>query len=180
MKVSLGITEPSFVGMNALLDFQAELLLGDTPITLEEAKNLLAQTSGLARIKNRWVEVDKERLQNLLNAYEKAVALKSEAGLTIKEALQWQFHPDRLCASESEIDLEISNGDWFESVIQKLTQPELVTRADPAKDFSATLRHYQQKGLNWLSFLDSLGFGACLADDMGLGKPSRFWDFSVF
>jgi SNF2 family DNA or RNA helicase len=176
VKVSLGSTEPSFVGMNALLDFQADILIGDTPITLEEAEKLLAQTSGLARIKNRWVEVDKERLENLLNAYEKAVALKNNAGLTIKEALQWQLHPDRLSASGSKT-LEISNGEWLESIIKKLTQPELVTCADPAKDFGATLRHYQQKGLNWLSFLDSLGFGACLADDMGLGKTIQILGF---
>ncbi|MCP4668789.1 MAG: DEAD/DEAH box helicase, partial [Deltaproteobacteria bacterium] len=36
--------------------------------------------------------------------------------------------------------------------------------------FRAELREYQQRGLNWLSFLHSLQFGACLADDMGLGK----------
>ncbi|WP_316797946.1 DEAD/DEAH box helicase [Pedobacter frigidisoli] len=35
---------------------------------------------------------------------------------------------------------------------------------------NATLRHYQQVGLNWLNFLDDFNFGACLADDMGLGK----------
>ncbi|MFZ4860708.1 DEAD/DEAH box helicase [Sphingobacterium sp. Mn56C] len=34
----------------------------------------------------------------------------------------------------------------------------------------ATLRDYQQAGLNWLSYLDDLNFGGCLADDMGLGK----------
>ena len=94
----------------------------------------------------------------------------------LKEALQWQLHPDRLTASGSET-LEISNGEWLESIIKKLTQPELVTIADPAKDFGATLRHYQQKGLNWLSFLDSLGFGACLADDMGLGKTIQILGF---
>jgi SNF2 family DNA or RNA helicase len=36
--------------------------------------------------------------------------------------------------------------------------------------FNGELRHYQQEGLNWLSFLDDFGFGGCLADDMGLGK----------
>jgi SNF2 family DNA or RNA helicase len=35
---------------------------------------------------------------------------------------------------------------------------------------NATLRDYQQQGLNWLNFLDDFNFGACLADDMGLGK----------
>lgn len=33
-----------------------------------------------------------------------------------------------------------------------------------------TLRPYQQQGLNWLAGLGELGFGGCLADDMGLGK----------
>jgi superfamily II DNA or RNA helicase len=175
VKISLGNSEPSFVGMNTLLDFQANILMGDTPITLEEAQELLAQTSGLARIKNRWIEVDKLRLQNLLNAYEKAL-LKNDTGLTIKEALQLQLHPDRL-SSGDKTDLEISNGEWLESVIKRLNQPELVTSADPAQDFVAILRHYQQKGLNWLSFLDSLGFGACLADDMGLGKTIQILGF---
>ncbi len=177
VKISLGTNQPSLVGMNALLDFQADILIGDDPITLEEAKELLAQTSGLARIKNRWIEVDKERLQNLLNAYEKAVDLKNDTGLTIKEALQWQLHPERFSSSANETDLEISNGEWLESVIQKLNQPDLVTCADPGKDFSAILRHYQQTGLNWLSFLDSIGFGACLADDMGLGKTIQILGF---
>ncbi|MEZ4685227.1 MAG: SNF2-related protein [Bacteroidia bacterium] len=34
----------------------------------------------------------------------------------------------------------------------------------------ATLRNYQQEGLNWLGFLRKHGIGGILADDMGLGK----------
>lgn len=41
----------------------------------------------------------------------------------------------------------------------------------------AELRHYQREGLNWLSHLDSLGFGGCLADDMGLGKTIQIIAF---
>ena len=37
-------------------------------------------------------------------------------------------------------------------------------------DLTATLRHYQERGVHWLSFLSSAGMGAMLADDMGLGK----------
>ncbi len=177
VRISLGTKGPSFVGMNALLDVKTDILIGDDPISLKEAQELLAQSSGLARIKNRWIEVDKEKLQHLLDAYEKAVDMKDSAGLTIREALQWQLHPDKLSSHRNETDLEISNGDWFESIINKLNQPELADRAAPAEDFSATLRHYQQKGLNWLYFLDSLGFGACLADDMGLGKTIQILGF---
>ncbi len=35
---------------------------------------------------------------------------------------------------------------------------------------NATLRPYQQQGLNWLQFLRAHGLGGILADDMGLGK----------
>ena len=40
----------------------------------------------------------------------------------------------------------------------------------PAPGFTATLRSYQQLGLNWLQFLRSYGLAGILADDMGLGK----------
>ncbi|MDR3506797.1 MAG: DEAD/DEAH box helicase [Caulobacteraceae bacterium] len=37
-------------------------------------------------------------------------------------------------------------------------------------DFHASLRPYQQEGLDWLQMLARTGFGGILADDMGLGK----------
>lgn len=38
------------------------------------------------------------------------------------------------------------------------------------KIVNATLRPYQQQGINWLEYLHEQKMGACLADDMGLGK----------
>src|SRR5690606_19031667 len=38
--------------------------------------------------------------------------------------------------------------------------------------FVGTLRPYQERGLAWLSFLQRLGLGSILADDMGLGKSA--------
>ena len=40
----------------------------------------------------------------------------------------------------------------------------------PPEGLNATLRHYQQAGLNWLYFLNRYNLNGCLADDMGLGK----------
>ncbi|HEX6850078.1 MAG TPA: DEAD/DEAH box helicase [Candidatus Polarisedimenticolaceae bacterium] len=37
-------------------------------------------------------------------------------------------------------------------------------------DLHGTLRHYQQRGVDWLCFLREARLGALLADDMGLGK----------
>ena len=39
--------------------------------------------------------------------------------------------------------------------------------------FSATLRPYQQQGVNWLQHLRANGLGGLLADDMGLGKTAQ-------
>lgn len=44
--------------------------------------------------------------------------------------------------------------------------PEAVLPAD----LTATLRGYQRRGVDWLSFLRGAGLGGLLADDMGLGK----------
>lgn len=38
------------------------------------------------------------------------------------------------------------------------------------RNFTGTLRPYQESGFNWLNFLNKFKFGGCLADDMGLGK----------
>src|SRR5262249_35735351 len=46
-------------------------------------------------------------------------------------------------------------------------------RVNPGADLHATLRPYQQTGVQWLHFLSSLGLGSCLADDMGLGKTMQ-------
>jgi superfamily II DNA or RNA helicase len=45
-----------------------------------------------------------------------------------------------------------------------------MTRCEPAPGFTATLRPYQQVGLDWLQFLREYGLAGILADDMGLGK----------
>ena len=47
---------------------------------------------------------------------------------------------------------------------------EAVPRAALPSDLTATLRSYQQAGVDWLCFLRDAGLGALLADDMGLGK----------
>ena len=54
--------------------------------------------------------------------------------------------------------------------IEKLRDFKKIEDATLPLGFQGKLRSYQQAGYNWLRFLDSYGFGGCLADDMGLGK----------
>jgi len=56
------------------------------------------------------------------------------------------------------------------ALAQKLKDFKGVTSIDVPKGLKATLRPYQQFGLDWLNFLHQHGFNGILADDMGLGK----------
>ena len=58
----------------------------------------------------------------------------------------------------------------FERIREELARGERPEAEDEPAGFQGTLRHYQREGLGWLSFLERMGLGGCLADDMGLGK----------
>lgn len=170
LKISLGTREPSLVGMNAIINVNATLFIGNEPVSADEVRELLAQSQGLALIKNRWIEVDPAKLEGLLSAYTAAMEMADGQDLTIGEALRLSLNPEKLGPIDDLTQVEISNGEWLAEVISKLSNPKSLSETSCGKGFTANLRPYQQQGLNWLSSLDSLGFGACLADDMGLGK----------
>ncbi|KAK6111163.1 SNF2 N-terminal domain family protein [Brugia pahangi] len=48
--------------------------------------------------------------------------------------------------------------------------PELRLTDIKGLNASTSLRHYQQEGIRWMSFLEEYGLNGILADDMGLGK----------
>jgi non-specific serine/threonine protein kinase len=176
--VDIGTDQPSFVGMDAILHCVPSLSVNGMPITVQEAQQLLQESDGLALIKNKWVAVDKDKLQQTLEAYEQAKDLLEDGGLTLREALALQLSPENLLkAAQADVEIGVSYGEWFEDVTRKLSNPSLVQTLHPADGFQGTLRPYQQAGLSWLGFLDSLGFGACLADDMGLGKTIQLLAF---
>jgi hypothetical protein len=177
LNVSLGDRQPSFVGMNAILSMDTHLFLGDVEITEAQARQLLENAEGLAFIKNRWVVADPEKVKQTLEAYQNAKKLMKQ-GVTLQEALRLQLSPERfLGAGAKSVDVGVSNGLWLESVMEKLKHPERISSLSPGNGFSARLRPYQQKGVNWLGLLHSLRFGACLADDMGLGKTVQVLGF---
>lgn len=60
---------------------------------------------------------------------------------------------------------------------RKLTDFEVIQQVAMPEGLNASLRFYQQQGLNWLNFLDDFNFGGCLADEMGLGKSLQIIAF---
>lgn len=61
-------------------------------------------------------------------------------------------------------------GERIREMGRLLRETDGIPQAKLPPTFVASLRPYQQRGVNWLQFLRTAGFGGILADDMGLGK----------
>lgn len=169
VSLSVGEYRPAGVGLKAILDCRPALTIDGVPITEDEARRMLAESEGLALIKNRWVAVDPERLRRTLEAYDQLRAQVAE-GVSLRDAIRMQLAGDDGNAGDEPTRPEVTTGQWLAETLRRLSAPAACAEVAPANDFTARLRPYQQHGLNWLAFLWQLGFGACLADDMGLGK----------
>jgi superfamily II DNA or RNA helicase len=71
--------------------------------------------------------------------------------------------------SATESQISWSGAEPLRQLAQALTRLRIEPTILP-DSFTATLRPYQQQGLDWLQALYQAGFGGVLADDMGLGK----------
>jgi non-specific serine/threonine protein kinase len=156
-----------------MLGFSVRLTLGDEEITEAEFQKLREATDGLVLLKGRWVEVDREKLDEVLRRW-KAAQRSSTDGLSFIEAMRLLAGADLAAGDpEAETDREwtgVRPGAWLAETLAALRGPRGDAEADPGEALHTALRPYQRDGVRWLWLLSRLGLGGCLADDMGLGK----------
>ncbi len=175
VSVTVGGKPPSTLGLDALLDFSVALTLDGEAISDAEWREILAGTDGLALVRGKWVELDREKLREVLAHWETARRASRE-GLSFREAMRLLAGTalsDGEAAAAPERGGEWSRvvaGEWLAATLERLRRPEALAAANPGAALRTTLRPYQEIGVRWLWFLSRLGLGACLADDMGLGK----------
>jgi len=173
----IGGKAPSGLGQEALLDFQMEVTLEGERLTDREIEELLAKSDGLALVRGRWVEVDRERLSRMLEHFREVERTAAENGLGFREAVRLLAGADvaggDATADEQAEWSQVLAGPWLAEMLKGLRSPEGLARVDPGGALKATLRPYQQVGVRWLYLIAKLGLGACLADDMGLGKTMQ-------
>jgi non-specific serine/threonine protein kinase len=174
VSAKVGGKTPAGLGQDALLDFQMEVTLEGERLTASEIRELLEKSDGLALIRGRWVEVDRERLSRMLEHFREVERTAEKNGLSFRDAVRLLAGADGVGGDpSSDARAEWSQvvaGPWLAETLKGLRSPEGLARIDPGADLNATLRPYQQVGVQWLYLLAKLGLGACLADDMGLGK----------
>jgi superfamily II DNA or RNA helicase len=170
----VGSNAPSALGKDALLDFRMEVTLDGETLTEAEIWELLAKSNGLALVRGRWVEVDRERLTRMIEHFGKVERAAAENGLSFAEAMR--MLTGTAVSADGASDharpewAQVVAGPWLAQTLQGLRSPEGLARIDPGAALNGALRPYQQVGIRWLYLLTKLRLGACLADDMGLGK----------
>jgi len=171
--VSIGGSKTSQFGVDAMLDFKAEMTLEGEALSDEEWQNVLAGTDGLVLLKGKWVEVDREKLTHALEQWKAVETEAGSDGISFLQGMRMlagaSVDPelDGLFSGEGAAWSDVRAGQWLEDQLKELRAPG---SAVSLKDLRATLRPYQEMGVKWLDTLTRLRLGACLADDMGLGK----------
>lgn len=169
----VGATQPSLLGLDAMLDFRMAVTLDGEPLGADEIAALLKGAESLQFIRGRWVEVDAKALGRLMERFRTIERVATQNGLSFAEAMGLVAGASVNGNLETEDGADWSQvvaGEWLAETLRSLRQPEGLARVDPGTALKTTLRPYQHTGVRWLYLLTRLGLGACLADDMGLGK----------
>src|ERR1017187_4109975 len=167
VSVRIGETKGNLVGKDSLLDFQVGLSLEGEPLTESELKAILQSTSGLTLLKGKWVEVDKDKLQQVLEHWKKVQFAAGPDGLPLLEGLRLLsgFQPGEAVEAEAETARadwsSVIAGEGLKKLLEEMQRPEVSAESDPGQELRAELRPYQRQGVHWLWFMHKLGLGAC-------------------
>jgi SNF2 family DNA or RNA helicase len=163
---------PSFVGLNAMLDFDWKLSMNGTDISEDEFNNLIENQRRLVKINGQWVKLDPKMIRQLQDLMKRA----KKEGLSFHDLMEQEliardeddpiddFDPRAFANIKIELNRSLTK------LIKELKDTTNIPMVTVPHQFDGILRPYQQQGFNWLVFLREFHFGAVLADDMGLGK----------
>ena len=180
-KVVIDKSPGTNLGATGLLQFDVSLALGDESLSAAEIDEILSSSEKFVRIRGKWVEIDKEKLQQTLAHWKKASDEVKKNGLTWHQGMRLLSGSNDLGGkidqrSQSSADTfspnwtEVIAGAGIQKLLSNMISPSASIDFNPGSMLKARLRPYQEKGVAWLGLLSEIGLGACLADDMGLGK----------
>lgn len=153
------------LGLQSLLKFKWELAIGDKTISKKEFDRLMALKSPLVEVQGEWIALQPSEVRAAQAIFTES---KEQMNLTVEDALRLSTGDTTTLAKLPVVNFEASGA--LQELIVNLTGNQSITLIETPKSFKGQLRPYQARGVSWLAFLERWGLGACLADDMGLGK----------
>ncbi len=143
------------------LDWQA--ILGDKPVTIEELTELARRPGELQVLRGSWMRVDPQSVRDAVRFLRHG----RQREMSARDALREVFG----LSGGRNLDVTgIRSEGWVGELLDRLRDPAQIKAVAIPAGFRGEMRPYQRRGFAWLQFLTQFGLGACLADDMGLGK----------
>jgi hypothetical protein len=128
------------------------------PLDARELAALLTSNERFAEIRGKLVDVGKIRDRNALLS---DLTQRKRSGFAALLALRDELHEN---FSRVSLPPEV------EALRAKLRDFQGIAHVEPPALHDGALRAYQERGLDFLTYLADFGFGGILADDMGTGK----------
>src|SRR5712691_11533737 len=152
-------------GLNSIVSYDWMVSVGDTTLSDEEFEKLVNLKMPLIQVRGQWVELRPEEIEAAIAFFQKK---QGNGDMALGEALRLGLGQEQSEVGLQVIDIEGEG--WIKELMDKLSDSVKISTIEPPPTFHGKLRPYQLKGVSWLAFLKQFGFGACLADSMGLGK----------
>ncbi len=150
----------SYFDLDSLVQYQYELAIGEEIVTPKEWEQLVNAKSPLVHFRGQWIELDRDKMQQLLEFWQSHGDEQPE--MTLLEFLQK--------SAEVGDEWEVEHDEALSAMMAKLQDKSQLEPIAELANLQGTLREYQKRGVSWLHYLERLGLNGCLADDMGLGK----------
>lgn len=154
-----------------IVAFNWEFALGDVKIDRTTFEQIVADNRSLIQIQNEWFHIDDASLAKLKAMIEEAEAREwTVRDLLVEQATDESKAPALFMDEGDHPVLTFELNRQLKQFVQVFREKKEIPHVPVSEQLQATLRPYQQEGLDWLLFMRHYRFGACLADDMGLGK----------
>ncbi len=164
------ITGRSFVGLNAVVDFNWKVAIGNKDFTEDEFAKLIKDNHRLIQVQNQWFVLDDATISRL----QKRLENEKQHDRRAIEVFQNKL------AEEDGDEIQYHLNDDWETAFSRLLEADHLPEQPLPNGLEGTLRPYQLEGYRWLAYLRKLGLGALLADDMGLGKTIQLIAYLLY
>ncbi len=165
LKPKIAAVSQGLVGLDSIVAYDWNAAVGESELSEQEFERLVNLKTPLVQVRGQWVELRPEEIEAAINFFQKK---RKRGEMKLGEALSLGLGQGM---SETGLQVaEVEGEGWVNDLLAGLKQNVTLDPIEVPVTLQGTLRPYQIKGVSWLAFLKQFGLGACLADDMGMGK----------